>query len=113
MGSGNTPIDVETGIPLAEKKRLDAIEKQNETIERGVDAQNALKGEDGRILISFIIDRLEGKLNQFLQSDPECSTLVKLLTELNYTANIGRRRAINRLTEILGDDTPPWVNNLA
>lgn len=109
LGSSNTEVDLLTGEPLAAKKKVDKITRENEAVERGTSLQHELSGHDGRVLIEFILQSIERKIDIFLQSDPECSTLLKLLTELNYTANIGRRRAISKLHDIMGDDTPSWL----
>lgn len=112
MGSGNTPVDMMTGEPVLAAKRKERIDRENEVVEKGVSLRNEMAGEDGRLLVNFILDKLEMRLHQFMQTDPECSTLLKLLTDLNYTANIGRRRALNRIHEIMGDDSPSWLHTV-
>lgn len=113
MGSGSVQTDLQTGLPEELLSQVKQFEKAQDKIIEGDQTKEALHQEDGRVLVKFVYTQLEVRLNQFMAQDPICLTLLNLLTELNFTANIGKKQAIRNIKSILGENAPDWLNHLA
>lgn len=113
MGGGNTSTDMVTGLPDFEMQKARAYEAAQDQVIKSEAAHKELYGAEGKIILEFALNLLENKIEKFVAGDPECATILNLLTELHYTANIGRTQAIKRIRNIFGEHTPDWVNRLA
>jgi hypothetical protein len=112
MGSGNTPVDMVSGVPEVELAKQQRLEAAQEQVARGESLRKELEGQEGRTILLFALKLLENKVEKFVQSDPECATILNLLTELNYAANIGRKQALKSIRNIFGNNEPAWFSRL-
>ena len=87
-------IDAKTGLP----KRVIDKEKQSEAIGRleknradAIRMEDDLSSEKGQMLCNLIQEHLLERIDKFVDEDPECRILKKLLIKMGMVINFGKQ----------------------
>jgi len=101
MQGKGAEIDIVTGRPAEIRTReLDEEKKraEEEMLKRQAEAAGLLGSDAGQFLIRLVADKLQKRIEEVLEKDPESAAYVKILAEMGSKDRLGRE-AMKKLVQ--------------
>lgn len=92
-------VDIRTGLPIEHvKSEREVLEegKLESDVSAGITLEHRLASEEGKFFVGTVLERLERRIDDLVNNDPEASALLSLFNTLGGEIQAGRAAA-NRL----------------
>ena len=92
-------VDLISGRPVEEVKNAKQAKKDGEEaslrndVKRGMEIEDKLKTPDGEFFIGLIRTILENRIDQLVENDAQCQTVINVLTGLGQQISAGKYAA--------------------
>ena len=97
-------VDPVTGYPIdvsgSDKKDTAKYNRLNEQKANSEQLQQSLNSEVGQTVLHRIQEHLLARVNELMESDPQCKALKRLLVDMGVTINMGEK-AVERLMRLV------------
>ena len=96
-----------TGLPVQRhraNRELEEIERTQNLISEGHEYEDALKSNEGTILVKHIKEVLMSRVDALSKADPECSALIKLLRNMGHKIAVGHKASETTIKRELRED---------